>query len=56
MVEKNVTLTRIDEVLERAKERGVSMTQWGPADFSFSRGEPGLQGLAGHLAVRTQGD
>ncbi len=44
MIEKNVTLERIDEVLERAKERGVSMTQWGPADFSFSRGQPGLQG------------
>lgn len=44
MIEKNVTLTRLDEVLERAQERGVSMTQWGPADFSFSRGQPGLQG------------
>jgi len=44
MIEKNVTLENIDSVLERAREKGVHMTQWGPADFSFSRGEPGLQG------------
>ncbi|MDP7546571.1 MAG: 2,4-dihydroxyhept-2-ene-1,7-dioic acid aldolase, partial [Alphaproteobacteria bacterium] len=25
-----------------AKAKGVDMTQWGPADFGFSRGEPGL--------------
>jgi len=43
MIEKQATLDAIDPVLERAKERGVDMTQWGPADFSFSRGEPELQ-------------
>lgn len=43
MIEKNVTVENIDAVLERAAERGVDMTQWGPADFSFSRGEPKLQ-------------
>ena len=42
MIEKNVTLDNIDAVLERAREKGVDMTQWGPADFGFSRGEPGL--------------
>ena len=39
MIEKNVTVEGIDAVLERAKARGVDMTQWGPADFSFSRGQ-----------------
>ena len=42
MIEKNVTLEHIDEVLERSVQRGVDMTQWGPADFGFSRGQPGL--------------
>lgn len=42
MIEKNVTLENIDPVLERAKALGVDMTQWGPADFGFSRGEPML--------------
>ena len=42
MIEKNVTLENIDAVLGRAREKGVDMTQWGPADFGFSRGEPGL--------------
>ena len=42
MIEKNVTVDGIDEVLTRAREKGVDMTQWGPADFGFSRGEPGL--------------
>ena len=44
MIEKNVTVENIDAVLERARERGVDMTQWGPADFGFSRGQPGLMG------------
>ena len=44
MIEKNVTVENIDAVMDRARERGVDMTQWGPADFSFSRGNPGLQG------------
>ncbi len=42
MIEKNVTLENIDAVLERARQKGVDMTQWGPADFGFSRGQPGL--------------
>lgn len=42
MIEKSVTVENLDEVLARAKEKGVDMTQWGPADFSFSRGQPGL--------------
>ena len=39
MIEKNVTVDAIDEVLERATARGVDMTQWGPADLSFPRGQ-----------------
>lgn len=39
MIEKNITLENIDEVLSRAQEKGVHMTQWGPADFGFSRGQ-----------------
>lgn len=42
MIEKNVSVENLDEVLARAKEKGVDMTQWGPADFSFSRGQPEL--------------
>lgn len=42
MIEKNVTLENLDAVLEAARARGVDMTQWGPADFSLSRGDPGL--------------
>lgn len=42
MIEKNVTVENIDAVLDRARDRGVSMTQWGPADFGFSRGTPTL--------------
>ena len=45
MIEKDVAVENIDAVLERAKQRGVDMTQWGPADFGFSRGEPGLSAL-----------
>lgn len=44
MIEKSVTVDNIDAVLERAKEKNFDMTQWGPADFSFSKGDPGLQG------------
>ncbi len=44
MIEKNMTLENLDPILERARELGVDMTQWGPADFGFSRGEPGLMG------------
>lgn len=43
MIEKTVTLDNIDSVLERARDKGVDMTQWGPADFAFSTGKPGMQ-------------
>ena len=42
MIEKTIALDNIDAILETAKDRKVDMTQWGPADFGFSRGEPGL--------------
>ena len=42
MIEKNVAVENLDEILERAVAKGVDMTQWGPADFGFSRGQPGL--------------
>jgi 4-hydroxy-2-oxoheptanedioate aldolase len=42
MIEKNVALMNIEEILTMAKDKGVDMTQWGPADFGFSRGEPSL--------------
>ena len=42
MLEKDIAVQNIDAVLARAKEKGVDMTQWGPADFGFSRGEPTL--------------
>tara|TARA_A100001037_G_scaffold180375_1_gene161726 strand:+ start:23036 stop:23827 length:792 start_codon:yes stop_codon:yes gene_type:complete len=42
MIEKDAALNDIDAVLERARDRGVDMTQWGPADFGFSRGQPRL--------------
>jgi 2-keto-3-deoxy-L-rhamnonate aldolase RhmA len=40
MIEKNIAVENIDAVLERARDREVDMTQWGPADFGFSRGTP----------------
>ena len=40
MIEKDVAVRDLDDILPRARERGVAMTQWGPADFSLSRGEP----------------
>ena len=42
MIEKSLAVDNLDAVLERAKEKGVAMTQWGPADFGFSRGQPQL--------------
>lgn len=42
MIEKNIAVDNIDEILNEAREKGVDMTQWGPADFGFSRGEPNL--------------
>ena len=44
MIEKDVTVEHLDSVLEMARDKGVDMVQWGPADFGFSRGQPGLMG------------
>ena len=44
MIETDVTVRHLDAVLDTARECGVDMTQWGPADFGFSRGQPGLMG------------
>lgn len=41
MIEKNAALEHLDPILERARDRGVLMTQWGPADFGFSLGPEG---------------
>jgi len=40
MLEKNDAVENLDDVLTRAKEKGVDMAQWGPADFGLSRGDP----------------
>lgn len=42
MLEKNVAIENIDAILDQARNKGVDMTQWGPADFGFSRGQPKL--------------
>jgi 2-keto-3-deoxy-L-rhamnonate aldolase RhmA len=42
MIEKALAVENLDEVLEAARQQGVDMTQWGPADFGLSRGTPGL--------------
>jgi 4-hydroxy-2-oxoheptanedioate aldolase len=42
MIEKDIAVRNIDDILVAAKEAGVDMTQWGPADFGFSRGQPGM--------------
>ena len=44
MIEKDITLDDLDAIFETARDKGVDMTQWGPADFSFSRGQPELLG------------
>ena len=40
MLEKKIAVENIDKILMRAKERGVDMIQWGPADYSITRGRP----------------
>ena len=40
MLEKKIAVENIDDVLLRAKERSVDMIQWGPADYSITRGRP----------------
>ena len=42
MIEKDTAVDNIESVLEMAKSNNVDFTQWGPADFGFSRGEPNL--------------
>lgn len=43
MIEKASCVDNLDSVLSRAKQNGIAMTQWGPADFGFSKGQPGLK-------------
>ena len=43
MIEKSIAVDHLDAILASARELGVDMTQWGPADFGFSRGESSLQ-------------
>ena len=35
MIEKGSAVDNLDAVLSAAKEKGVDMTQWGPADYSI---------------------
>ena len=42
MIEKSVTVENIDMVLDRARTLQFDMTQWGPADFRFSKGPGGM--------------
>lgn len=44
MIEKSVTVDNIDSVLDRARTLQFDMTQWGPADFGFSKGPGGISG------------
>ena len=43
MIEKDIAVDNLDAILSKAKERGTDMTQWGPSDFGFSRGQPELE-------------
>lgn len=47
MIEKDLAVENLDEILAAAREKGVDMTQWGPADFGISRGDPGLMHTPG---------
>ena len=42
MLEKKDAIDNIDLILSRAREKGVDFAQWGPADYSLSRGNPQL--------------
>ena len=42
MIEKDVAVRDLDAILQEARDKGVDMNQWGPADFGFSRGNPSL--------------
>ena len=35
-------MANLDAVLDAARDKKVDLTQWGPADFGFSRGQPSL--------------
>jgi 2-keto-3-deoxy-L-rhamnonate aldolase RhmA len=39
MLEKNVAVENLDHVLAAARDKGVDMVQWGPADYGLSRGD-----------------
>ena len=43
MIEKNVAVDNLDAILSKAKARDADMTQWGPSDFGFTRGQPTLE-------------
>jgi 4-hydroxy-2-oxoheptanedioate aldolase len=40
MVEKNAAVENLEAVLTAARDKGVDMAQWGPADYGLSRGNP----------------
>jgi 2-keto-3-deoxy-L-rhamnonate aldolase RhmA len=40
MLEKSAAVENLDAVLAAAREKGVDMAQWGPADYGLSRGDP----------------
>lgn len=40
MLEKNAAVENIEAVLAAARDKGVDMAQWGPADYGLSRGNP----------------
>ena len=42
MLEKATAVDALDEVLAAARDAGVDMVQWGPADYGFSLGKPAL--------------
>lgn len=42
MIEKSEAVDNLDAILERAKQKGVDMAQWGPADYGLSKGNPKL--------------
>ncbi len=46
MIEKNMAVENLEAILEVAQEKGVDMTQWGPADFGFSLGKPNLKDMS----------
>ena len=52
MIEKNVTVENIDPVMERARERGVDMTQWGTRRLQLLARQSGAPGHAGDPRLR----